>query len=221
MTTTEISSERPWEFDRFINGVLMAEGVTVKHAATAQQAFMKAASLTSKGPNREIPVLVLRDRRAAGGEAVAWTDKNGIEFLSRGYGIDVSAERGTMGRCVGLYLHPSNSGVAVPDIQAAICSALLNSFPMADKIADNYAAVAAKAVADLHPSPDTGKSQDQEGTWSNGGKEWTPAVAEVVITDEMVERLRQSAFSEAGIWCPSTGQCRTMLTAALSTKKDA
>jgi len=39
--------------------------------------------------------------------AVAWTDKNGLEFLSRGYGIDVSAESGTMGREVALYTHPA------------------------------------------------------------------------------------------------------------------
>lgn len=31
--------------------------------------------------------------QAGSGEPIAWTDKNGLEFLARGYGIDVSAEK--------------------------------------------------------------------------------------------------------------------------------
>lgn len=37
--------------------------------------------------------------------------------------------------------------ITIDGMQATICEALLDAFPMADKVADNYAAVAAKAVA--------------------------------------------------------------------------
>lgn len=37
---------------------------------------------------------------------VAWTDKTGLDFLAKGCGIDVSAERGTMGRTTALYTAP-------------------------------------------------------------------------------------------------------------------
>lgn len=46
---------------------------------------------------------------------VAWTDKNGLEFLARGYGIDVSAEKGTMGRTLPLYAAPPSPQVEITD----------------------------------------------------------------------------------------------------------
>jgi len=49
-----------YEFDRFINGRLMAEGVTVEKAKTIGEAMVTAARIASRGPNREVPVLVLR-----------------------------------------------------------------------------------------------------------------------------------------------------------------
>ena len=49
-----------YEFDRYINGVLMAEGVTVERATTLEQATMIAARIASKGKRGETPVLVLR-----------------------------------------------------------------------------------------------------------------------------------------------------------------
>ena len=48
----------PWEFDRYINGTLMAEGVRVSRETTFADAARVAAKLAAKGPNREVPVLV-------------------------------------------------------------------------------------------------------------------------------------------------------------------
>lgn len=54
------ASESPFHFDRYINGVLMAEGVTIERQSTLAGAMREAARLASKGPNNEAPVLVLR-----------------------------------------------------------------------------------------------------------------------------------------------------------------
>lgn len=48
----------PFSFDRYINGKLMAEGVTIERQATLKRAASEAARLASKGPNGETPVLV-------------------------------------------------------------------------------------------------------------------------------------------------------------------
>lgn len=49
-----------YEFDRYIDGRLMAEGVTVEKAKSLEDAMVTAARIASHGPNREIPVLILR-----------------------------------------------------------------------------------------------------------------------------------------------------------------
>jgi hypothetical protein len=51
--------ERIWTFDRYVNGVLMAEGVQISRAASFEGACVSAARLASRGPNGEVPVLVL------------------------------------------------------------------------------------------------------------------------------------------------------------------
>lgn len=51
-----------FEFDRYINGQLMAEGVTIEREAELADAMRKAAQLASRGPNGEVPVLVLIPR---------------------------------------------------------------------------------------------------------------------------------------------------------------
>jgi len=61
--TTVSDDLAPYVFDRYVNGVLMAEGVTVERAPNLPSAMSKAASLAAKGPNREIPVLVLVSAR--------------------------------------------------------------------------------------------------------------------------------------------------------------
>lgn len=91
----------------------------------------------------------------------------------------------------------------------------------------------------LHLSPDTGKSQDQEGTWSDGGKEWTPNhiadAGQMVITDEMVERAAKAiaenhwsidgAFMKAvhvsETWEYHSDDARAALTAAVKGGLDA
>lgn len=222
MTTTEISSERLDEL--------------IRHTTLARDEYEAGSYSWQAYQDRLSALTELRDRRAAGGEAVAWRGDGENEFGSiRKFTAmqrvsEIWADQGLT--VTPLYLHPSNRGVAVPEGWALVpktpTDEMLQAFE--DEYVGLFGAAPGSpwskgeklftAMVDAAPSPDTGKSQDEEGTWSDGGKEWTPAVAEVVITDEMVERLRQSAFSEAGIWCPSTGQCRTMLNAALKGDPD-
>lgn len=49
-----------FEFDRYINGQLMAEGVTIERQGNLPDAMREAARIASRGPNGEVPVLVLR-----------------------------------------------------------------------------------------------------------------------------------------------------------------
>jgi hypothetical protein len=49
----------PFHFDRYINGVLMAEGVTIEKEANLAAATKSAARLAPRGPKGETPVLVL------------------------------------------------------------------------------------------------------------------------------------------------------------------
>lgn len=60
-TSTEAEGEVVWEFDRYINGDLMAEGVTIEREPDLERAAAKAARIASRGPNGEAPVLVLRN----------------------------------------------------------------------------------------------------------------------------------------------------------------
>lgn len=48
----------PFYFDRYINGVRMAEDVCVERETTLESAMLVAARIASKGPNGEAPVLV-------------------------------------------------------------------------------------------------------------------------------------------------------------------
>lgn len=50
--------EPPFEFDRYVNGQLMAEGVTVERQPTLEKAMQVAARIAAKGPNGETPVLI-------------------------------------------------------------------------------------------------------------------------------------------------------------------
>ncbi len=54
------TSKIVFEFDRYINGRLMAEGVRIEKAKTLEAAMLTAARIASRGPNGEAPVLVLR-----------------------------------------------------------------------------------------------------------------------------------------------------------------
>lgn len=59
--THDIPPKRIWTFDRYVNGILMAEGVEIEKAETFEQAAKAAVRLASSGPKGEAPVLVLRD----------------------------------------------------------------------------------------------------------------------------------------------------------------
>lgn len=48
----------PFYFDRYINGVRMAEDVCVERETTLESAMLVAARIASKGPNGEATVLV-------------------------------------------------------------------------------------------------------------------------------------------------------------------
>jgi hypothetical protein len=50
----------PFEFDRYINGRLMAEGVRIERKPDLASASVEAARIASRGPNGEVPVLILR-----------------------------------------------------------------------------------------------------------------------------------------------------------------
>ena len=69
------------EFDRYINGQLMAEGVTIEKAETLEAATASAVRIASKGPNGEAPVLVLRREREPV-EPVAWLPTATVKWLS-------------------------------------------------------------------------------------------------------------------------------------------
>ena len=47
-------------FDRYINGVKMAEDVCVERASSLSAAMVVASKIASRGPNGEAPVLVYR-----------------------------------------------------------------------------------------------------------------------------------------------------------------
>ena len=57
---TPEASKNVFEFDRYINGRLMAEGVRIERAANLEAAMLTAARIASRGPHGEPPVLVLR-----------------------------------------------------------------------------------------------------------------------------------------------------------------
>lgn len=53
-----VAHKPPFVFDRYVNGVLMAEGVTIERQATLTDAMAAAARIAARGPNGETPALV-------------------------------------------------------------------------------------------------------------------------------------------------------------------
>ena len=87
----------PWEFDRYINGTLMAEGVKVERETNFADALRVAAKLAAKGPNREVPVLVCRAAPPAAmaprGEGEPMSEADAISeaaMAMRDRGIDIA-----------------------------------------------------------------------------------------------------------------------------------
>ncbi|WP_427183650.1 hypothetical protein ACL598_17750 [Bordetella bronchialis] len=54
------AAQAAWHFDRYIDGELMAEGVVIERQKDMEGAMRAAAAIASKGPNGEVPILVLR-----------------------------------------------------------------------------------------------------------------------------------------------------------------
>jgi hypothetical protein len=78
----------PFKFDRYINGVLMAEGVTIDHNDNLRDAMITAASIAPRGKNGETPVLIFRPEPSPS-EAVAWRckapdDPQGYDYWTAG-----------------------------------------------------------------------------------------------------------------------------------------
>ena len=62
-----------YEFDRYINGILMAEGVTIERQKSLEDAMRAAALIAPRGPNGEAPVLVHRlASQPEAGDPVVW-----------------------------------------------------------------------------------------------------------------------------------------------------
>jgi hypothetical protein len=70
-TARSVHETQVWEFDRYVDGQLKAEGIRVSKATTQEQAFLKAVSMTSPGS-----VLVLRStpETTADLNAVMWDE---------------------------------------------------------------------------------------------------------------------------------------------------
>ncbi|WP_043619384.1 hypothetical protein, partial [Chromobacterium violaceum] len=54
----EAVGNTPFYFARYVNGIEMAEGVTIKNATSIEEAMVMATRLAASGPNKEIPVLI-------------------------------------------------------------------------------------------------------------------------------------------------------------------
>lgn len=67
MSDLPSSKTQVWEFDRYVNGRLMAEGIVIERAQTQEQAFCRAAQMAYSGD-----VLVLRAAAEPSVEPVAW-----------------------------------------------------------------------------------------------------------------------------------------------------
>ena len=74
----------PFFFDRYINGVRMAEDVCVERETTLEGAMRVAARIAAKGPNGEPPVLVYRSTETA---ALAAMTKERDEALASNRGL--------------------------------------------------------------------------------------------------------------------------------------
>lgn len=94
-----------FEFDRYINGTLMAEGVIIERQKNLADAMREAARIASRGPNGEAPVLVLRAEAAERAlaeragvvkvKALEWEGRSGTFYADTALGevcIDVDGD---------------------------------------------------------------------------------------------------------------------------------
>ena len=78
-------------FDRYINGVRMAEDVCVERETTLERAMLVAARIASKGPNGEAPVLVYRAPVTPAPDAAAIREAT-ARLHKLAYWLDTDAE---------------------------------------------------------------------------------------------------------------------------------
>jgi hypothetical protein len=122
-----IATTAPFTFSRYINGQLMAEGVTIERQATIEGAAREAARIASRGPNGEVPVLVLIAPEALSqpvatpspSQDAAVTETELMRFLVRelgGYSVTIIRDGKRMvGWCTG----KAGNSIAMSDILAA------------------------------------------------------------------------------------------------------
>lgn len=75
--------KRIWEFDRYINGVLMAEGVTVEKQPDIASAMKAAAIIASRGPHGEVPVLIVREGASEHAALILEAEARGMERAAK------------------------------------------------------------------------------------------------------------------------------------------
>lgn len=126
-----IATTAPFTFSRYINGQLMAEGVTIERQATIEGAAREAARIASRGPNGEVPVLVLIAPEAlsqpvatpAPSQDAAVTETELMRLLVRelgGYSVTIVRDgRRMVGWCTGR----AGNSIAMSDILSVICPA--------------------------------------------------------------------------------------------------
>ena len=94
--THDTPPKRIWEFDRYINGVLMAEGVTVEKQPDIASAMKAAAIIASRGPHGEVPVLIVREDASEHAALIREAEARGMERaaeLALSCGIAVNANQ--------------------------------------------------------------------------------------------------------------------------------
>lgn len=181
MTTTEISSE-PLSDNEMADRVdALAKAVDDRYGGLRvtfnHGGVGRTGGSMSVGEALSMLSTLLRDRRAAGGEAKRWlveeTLPSGVirwecmehENQARAWAASATGDC----KISPLYLHPSNSGVAVRALDESAFS-IRNQMLGAMSREDNdgmisvpafYLRKAIEAIDALHPSPDTGKSQDE------------------------------------------------------------
>lgn len=93
-----------YEFDRYINGVLMAEGVTVSRARSFSEAMKNAVRLASRGPNGEAPVLVFKSQSSSTWAVDQWP----LDTENAAYLLQTSV--GTDSEWIGITTPPDENG---------------------------------------------------------------------------------------------------------------
>lgn len=203
-----------FEFDRYINGELMAEGVTIERQDNLPDAMRAAARIASRGPNGEAPVLVLR-----------------AEALSRTGAVKVDRQRLNME--ISKWATDSDLHITIGDVEAlhlSILSALEPAAPegeqevepVAFRVHDFHVARMPVKAKGKFPEPTeflypASRAQDAKETARIMGGECQPLFtrpAEQAVTEAMVETAISIMFHKHG-WFPPRQVVKDALRAAM------